>query len=267
MVGSSLGLARHPGRGVDVLKRSQAMAELIVKDELTAAPKSSINVPIGAHRRLAIVTVPIADLKAIKDALGGKLNDVVLAASAGGLRALLTSRGEELPQPGLRAMVPVNIRHDSERLALGNKITSLFVELPVGEPDPLRRFDMQKAATDFLKGSSQATGSRTLIDFTAHAPPVIHSFLARSMYATRLFNLTVTNVPGPPGDLYALGSKVEQIWPIVPLAADHAIGIAVLSYGDEICFCLNADQDAMPDLEVLRDGIERSITELSELAC
>ncbi len=266
MVGAGLGMARHPERGVEALKHSQAMVQLLIKDELIAAPRSSINVPIGAHRRLAVVTVPIDDLKAIKNGLGGKLNDVVLAASAGGLRDLLVSRGEELPEPGLRAMVPVNLRADSERLALGNKITTLFVELPIGEPDPLRRFRLQTTATDFLKGGNQAAGSRTLIDFTAHAPPVIHTFLARSMYATRLFNLTITNVPGPPSDLYAYGSRVEEIWPIVPLAAEHAIGIAVLSYGGNISFCLNADPDAMPDLETLREGIEKSIAELAELA-
>ena len=147
MVGAGLGMARHPGRGLDVVKRSRAMAELIVKDEVNAAPRSSINVPIGAHRELAVVTVPIDDLKGIKNKLGGKLNDVVLAASAGGLRELLLSRGETPPEAGLRAMVPVNVRTDGEKLALGNKISSLFVELPVAEPDPLRRYQLQTSAS------------------------------------------------------------------------------------------------------------------------
>lgn len=266
MVGAGLGMARHTGRGLDALKRSRALAELLVQDELNAAPPSSINVPIGAHRRLAVISVPIDDLKAVKNALGGKLNDVVLAASAGGLRELLLSRGETPPEPGLRAMVPVNVRSDSERLALGNKISSLFVELPVAEPDPLRRYLQQISATEFLKEHGQAIGSRTLIDFTAHAPPVLHSFIARSMYATRLFNVTITNVPGPRQDLYAFGSRVETIWPLVPLAADHAIGIAILSYGGRFQICLNVDPDAVPDLDVLRAGIEKSIAELTELA-
>ena len=266
MVGAGIGMVRHPGRGLDVVKRSRALAELIVQDEVNAAPASSINVPIGAHREIAVVTVPIADLKGIKDSLGGKLNDVVLTASAAGLRELLLSRGETPPEAGLRAMVPVNVRTDGEKLALGNKISSLFVELPVAEPDTLRRYQLQTSASRTHKRHGQATGSRALIDFSAHAPPVIHSFIARSMYATRLFNLTITNVPGPPAALYAFGARVEEVWPLVPLAAEHAIGIAILSYAGNICICLNADPDAVPDLEVLRSGIESSIAELKELA-
>jgi len=266
LVEGGLGVLRHPGRGLGALRRAGALAELIVRDELIAAPPSSINVPIGGHRRLAVVTVPLSELKAIKNALGGKLNDVVLAASAGGLRTLLLSRGEDPPGAGLRAMVPVNIRRDGEELDLGNKISSLFVELPVGEPDPLLRYLRQATTTARLKAGSQSLGSRALIEFTAHAPPVVHGFIARSMYATRLFNLTVTNVPGPPVDVFAFGARADEVWPVVPLAADHAIGIAVLSYGGDVCFCLNADPDALPDLVVLRDGIESSILAMGELA-
>ena len=131
MVGAGLGVARHPSRGIDALKRSRALAELIVKDEINAAPHSSINVPIGAHRELAVVTVPIDELKAIKNALGGKLNDVVLAASAGGLRTLLLSRGETPPEPGLRAMVPVNVRAD-QRAACPRQQGQLAVRRAAG---------------------------------------------------------------------------------------------------------------------------------------
>lgn len=266
LLGRGLDLVRHPDRGADALRRSRALAEVLVRDELIAAPRSSINVPIGGHRRLAVVVVPLAELKGIKNGLGGKLNDVVLAASAAGLRALLLDRDEEPPAAGLRAMVPVNIRRDGESLDLGNKISSLFVELPVAEPDPLRRYRLQVAASLEHKEGGQSTGSRALIDLTAHAPPVVHSFFARSMYATRLFNLTITNVPGPRTDVYAFGARAEEIWPIVPLAAEHAIGIAALSYGDAVCFCLNADPDAVPDLDVLRNGIEEAIATLAELA-
>jgi WS/DGAT/MGAT family acyltransferase len=266
LLGRGLDVARHPDRGIAALRRSRALAELLVRDELVAAPDSSINVPIGSHRRLAVVTVPLADLKAIKNGLGGKLNDVVLAASGSGLRALLLSRGEVPPAGGLRAMVPVNVRRDGERHDLGNRVSSLFLELPVADPDPLRRYRLQVAASREHKESGQSTGSRTLIDLTSHAPPVVHQFLARSMYGTRLFNLTITNVPGPRFDVYAFGARAEEVWPVVPLAADHSIGIAVLSYGDAISFCLNADPDAVPDLEVLRDGIEASISTLGRLA-
>jgi hypothetical protein len=161
-------------------------------------------------------------------------------------------------------MVPVNIRSASESLSLGNRITSLFVHLPVAEPDPVRRLALQVSEAEALKAGNQGIGSRALIDFTAHAPPVIHSYLARSMYATRLFNLTVTNVPGPQMTLYALGARLQEIWPLVPLAADHAVGVAVISYDGQVFFCVNADRDATPDIEVLSEGIVGAFEELRE---
>jgi hypothetical protein len=105
-----------------------------------------------------------------------------------------------------------------------------------------------------------------MMDITSHMPPVIHSFLARSMYATRLFNLTITNVPGPQLSLYYFGSKVQEIWPLVPIAAEHAVGLAVFSYDGTLFFCINADRDTVPDLDVLSTGIAESLAELGELA-
>ncbi len=266
VIGGTLGAARHPGRAADVLQRSRALADVIVEDELAASPRTSINVPIGGKRRLAVAWVPLGELKEIKESLGGTVNDVVLAVAAGGLRELLIERGETLPEGGLRAMVPVNVRAAGEELALGNRISSLFVHLPVAVEDPGERFASQMAEAERLKSGTQALGSSTLLDLTRHAPPVIHSFLARSLFATRLFNLTITNVPGPQFPLYGLGSKMTDIWPLVPLAADHAVGLAVLSYDGRVFFGLNADRDAMPDLEVLAQGIEASFAELREAA-
>jgi WS/DGAT/MGAT family acyltransferase len=266
LVGGTLGAARHPQRAAEALKRSRALVEVIVQDELAAAPRTSLNVPIGGKRRMAVAWVPLDELKEIKRALGGTVNDVVLAIAASGLRRLLISRGEALPQQGLRAMVPVNLRAAGEELALGNRITSLFVHLPVGIEDPLERYAHQMEEAERLKSGTQALGSSTLVDLTKHAPPVIHSFLARSLFATRLFNLTITNVPGPQLTLYGLGSKLTDIWPLVPLAADHAVGLAVLSYDGRVFFALNADRDAMPDLDVLANGIEDGFAELREAA-
>ncbi len=266
LLGTTLGTARHPGRAAEALKRSAALADLIVEDELNAAPRTSLNAPIGGKRRLAVAWVPLADLKEIKQELGGTLNDVVLAIAAGGLRRLLIDRRETPPDSGLRAMVPVNLRAAGEELALGNRITSLFVQLPVDVEDPVERYGRQIEAAEKMKSGTQALGSSTLLDLTRHAPPVIHSFLARSLFATRLFNVTITNVPGPQETLYGLGSKMTDIWPLVPLAADHAVGLAVLSYDGRVFFGLNADRDSMPDLEVLADGIEESFAELREAA-
>jgi WS/DGAT/MGAT family acyltransferase len=263
---SAVGVAVHPQRAREAAHRSRALAELLVRDELIAAPRCSLNQPIGAGRRLAVLRVGLADLKTIKNSLGGTLNDVVLAATAGGLRRLLIHRGEDLPEVGLRAMVPVNIRTAGDRLAMGNKISSLFVHLPVAEGEPGDRYERQIEEAESLKAGTQATGSSTLIEITRHMPPVIHSFMARSMYATRLFNLTITNVPGPQTPLYYFGSRVREIWPLVPIAAEHAIGLAVFSYDGTLFFCINADRDTVPDLEVLEAGIADSVSELHDLA-
>ncbi len=266
LTASGVGVVTHPDRVREIVRRSRAMAEMIVRDEVVAAPRTSINVPIGATRRLAIARVPLSDLKAIKDALGGTVNDVVLAATTAGLRELLLGRGETLPEQGLRAMVPVNIRSASEQLALGNKITSLFVHLPVRDRDSLRRYRHQREEAESLKSGSQALGARTLIDLTSLAPPAIHSLLAHSMYATRLFNVTITNVPGPQQPLYAYGSRLVALWPLVPLAAEHCLGLAVFSYDGDLFFTLNADRDSVPDLDVLIAGIEAEIAELGRSA-
>jgi WS/DGAT/MGAT family acyltransferase len=266
LIAGTLGVARHPGRAAEGLRRSRAMADVIVQDELTAAPRTSLNVPIGGKRRFTVAWVPLEELKAIKRSLGGTVNDVVLAIAAGGLRRLLIERGERLPKQGLRAMVPVNLRAAGEELALGNRITSLFVHLPVAIEDPIERYLRQVEEAEGMKSGNQALGSTTLLDLTKHAPPVIHSFLARSLFATRLFNLTITNVPGPQLTLYGLGSRMTDIWPLVPLAAEHAIGVAVLSYDGRVFFGLNADRDAMPDLDVLSTGVEDSFAELREAA-
>jgi WS/DGAT/MGAT family acyltransferase len=257
--------ATHPDRARDLVRRSRAMAEVLVRDELIAAPLSSLNERIGAKRRLAATSVSLDDLKAIKTELGGTVNDVVLAVTAGGLRDLLLARGDELPREGLRAMVPVNLRTAGERLALGNRITSLFVHLPVAEANPRRRYERQMEDAEALKSSTQAVGTSTIIDLTGAAPPILHSMLARSLYATRLFNLTITNVPGPQRPLYAFGSKMIAVWPLVPLPADHTLGLAIFSYDGRVFFCANADYDSVPDLDLFVDGIVSSVNELTQI--
>jgi diacylglycerol O-acyltransferase / wax synthase len=242
------------------------MVELLVRDEVVSAPHTSLNRPIGTRRRLAVVEVPLADLKEVKRSLGGTVNDVVLAVATSGLRQLLLGRDESLPSQGLRAMVPVNIRAAGDTLAAGNKITSLFVHLPVKEADPAACYARQMEDAEALKSGTQAIGSSGLIELTGLAPPVLHSFLAQSLYATRLFNVTITNVPGPQQPLYAFGSRMQAAWPLVPLAAEHALGIAVFSYDGRVFFGLNADRDSVPDLDVVADGIENALHDLLEVA-
>jgi hypothetical protein len=162
---------RDPHVAGEALSRARALAEVLIKDEVVAAPHTSLNEQIGTRRSLAVLSVSLDELKEIKRRLGGSVNDVVLAATAGGLRELLLRRGEALPPQGLRAMVPVNIRSATERLALGNKITSLFVHLPVAESDPLDRYQRQVEEAEGLKAGSQGTGSLAIINLAGHASP------------------------------------------------------------------------------------------------
>jgi WS/DGAT/MGAT family acyltransferase len=221
-------------------------------------------VSIGGGRRLAYTAVPLADLKAIKSRLGGSVNDVVLAVAAGGLRHLLQARGESLPARGLRVMVPVNVRRATEMMALGNRVSSLFVELPVAEPDALARYRATMEATEELKRSGLAGGAETLMDIAGAVPPALHASLARLAFTPRLFNLTITNVPGPQTTLYALGAPLRRVIPLVPIFANHAVGFAVASYDGEVVFGLNGDERAMTDLDVLGEGLGQALDELRE---
>ena len=257
-------LATLPARvGID---GARGLVELALRDELVGAPHTSINAPLGEHRRLAVAHVDLARVKTIRDALGGTVNDVVLALVTAGLRRLLLARDEIPPAQGLRAMVPVNLRAPGDGAALGNQVSSLFVTLPVDEPDPAERFHRVHAETQRRKAGHQAAGGRALIELSALAPPVLHALVARPALATRLFNVTVTNVPGPPRTLYALGRELRAIIPLVPLAAEHAVGVAVVSYAGDLCVCVNADRDVVRDMDELVAGIEAELDALDALA-
>jgi WS/DGAT/MGAT family acyltransferase len=251
----------------DALRSARSALAVIVREELHAAPRTSLNVPIGTLRRFEVVRVPLADLKEIKNALGGTINDVVLTVTASGLRALLQSRGEALPAGGLRAMVPINVRAAGEHLALGNRVSSLYVELPVAQADPVLRYHETVARSESLKSEGQqAAGTTAVIELAGLAPPVIHATMAQAIYATRLFNVTVTNVPGPQQTLYALGAPMREVYPLVPLAAEHAVGVAAVSYDGTVFFGVVADRDTVPDLDVLLSAMVASVEELLAVA-
>jgi len=257
---AGLGATRHPREAFD---RMRAAVELVVREEVIGAPRTSLNGPMSGTRHFASVRFDLADVKATKARLGGTVNDVVLTVCTGGLRRLLLSRGEPLPTTDLRAQVPVNIRMQEREHELGNELTSLFVELPVAEPDPLARHRRVVERAERLKAGSQRVGGKTIVDIADMGPPVAGALLARSMFGgTRMFNLTITNVPGPQLKLYALGAPLTEILPLVPLFAEHTIGIAVVSYDGQIVFGLNADRVAAPDVAVLAEGISQSFSEL-----
>lgn len=260
---AGIGAALHPRESFD---RVRAAAELIVRDEVIGAPSSSLNGPMSGTRLFATVRLDLDDVKETRTRLGGTVNDVVLAICAGGLRHLLLSRGDELPERSLRAQVPVNIRREDKEHSLGNELTSLFVELPVDEADPLTRYRRVVERAEQLKAGSQRAGGKTIVDIADMGPPLAGALLARSMFGgTRMFNLTITNVPAFRERLYALGAPLVDVLPLVPLFAGHTIGIAVVSYSGQMVFGLNADRVGASDVGVLAEGIERSFAELSAL--
>jgi diacylglycerol O-acyltransferase / wax synthase len=261
---AAAGAARHPSRLVRAGEAALAMGEVIWQDEILPARHSTLNVPIGTTRRFASVPVELTSAKKIKQALGGTVNDVMLAVAAGALRSLLERRGETLDRP-LRAMVPVNLRSE-DHASLGNQVSSLFVELPIGEPDLRRRYDQTRAAATALKSGTATLGTSTVLLVAGLAPPLLHESIAQILYGSRLFNITITNVPGPQFPLYALGARLRRILGLVPLAAGHAIGIAIVSYDGELVFGINADHAATPDLDVLESGLRDEFAALLSLA-
>jgi diacylglycerol O-acyltransferase / wax synthase len=233
---------------------------------LNPAPATPFNVPIGPHRRYTWVDADLARFKAIKNELGGTLNDVVLAAVTLALGRFLRRRGEQTEGLVLRAMVPVSVRADSQRGALGNQVAAMWAPLPVGNDDPLAVLTEISEAMRGLKESGQAVGAQALTSLADFAPPTIMSQAARLQSRQRFFNLVVTNVPGPQIPLYLLGRHLQAFYPVVPLAHHQALGIAIMSYDGRLGFGLLGDYDAMPDLEQLAADLETAIAALSGAA-
>jgi diacylglycerol O-acyltransferase len=230
------------------------------------APKVPLNVDIGSHRRFVWVRSDLAHMKRIKDALAGTVNDVVLAVVAGGVRDWLHGRGMRTEGLELRAQVPVSIRAEDERGQLGNRLAAIRAPLPVYIADPVRRLHAVTRAMQGLKQSNQALGAEVITRFNDFAPPTLLAQAARINFSTRLFNLVVTNVPGPQIPLYVLGRELEDIFPVGFLPPHQALFVAIMSYNGGINFGLLADYDSIDDVEVIAEGIERSIAELADAA-
>jgi diacylglycerol O-acyltransferase / wax synthase len=233
---------------------------------MNPAPATPLNVEIGPHRRFLGVRNELADFKAVKDAFGGTVNDVVLAVVSGALRHWLQSRGVRTEGLELRALVPVSIRAGDESGTLGNRIAAMRGPLPVYVEDPVARLRTVKVAMDGLKESKQAVGAEVLASVQNFAPPTILAQASRLNFSTRLFNLIVTNIPGPQFPLYVRGRELLDVFPVAFLPRDHALAIAIMSYNGRMNFGLLADYDALPDLDVIGEGIEASLAELLALA-
>jgi WS/DGAT/MGAT family acyltransferase len=232
-------------------------------------PASSLNGPIGPHRRYAWAETSVDDIKRIRKGIGGTFNDVVLAAITGGFRRLLESRGEPVDRV-LRTMVPVSVRPRDERgVAVGdgslaNKVSAMFAELPVGLSDPVERLHAVSTQLANLKESRQAVAGEALTSLSGFAPPALLALGARiaTKAAQRNINTVTTNVPGPQIPLYVLGRKMLAAYPYVPLAGQIRIGIAIFSYDGHVTFGVTGDYDTATDIEVLCQGIEDEMAEL-----
>ncbi len=249
---TSLHLAR------DVL---EGLGELVWAG-LNPAPETPLNVTIGPHRRYAVVRQQLADYKEVKDVLGGTVNDVVLTVVSGALAQWLRSRGVRTEGLEMRALVPVSVRTTDQRGSMGNKLTVMRGPLPVYIDEAVARLRFIRSAMDGLKESKQAVGAATLTAVNNLAPPTILAQASRLNFSTRLFNLLVTNIPGPQVPLYVLGRQLQDLFPVAFLPENHALAVAIMSYNGGLDCGLLGDFDALPDIDVVADGIEASLAEL-----
>jgi diacylglycerol O-acyltransferase len=262
----AIGAAAHPGDAIAGTREALEGLGEVVWAGMNPAPETPLNVEIGPHRRFVWVRHELGDFKRVKNALGGTVNDVVLAVVAGALQKWLRSRGVRTEGLELRALVPVSTRARDEHHQLGNRLAAMRAPLPVYVEDPVARLRVVRHAMDGLKESKQAVGAEVLAGMQALAPPTILAQASRLNFSTRLFNLLVTNVPGPQFPLYVLGRRLRDLFPVAFLPKRHALAVAIMSYDGGMDFGLLADYDALPDLEQLADMFDESLAELLEAA-
>jgi WS/DGAT/MGAT family acyltransferase len=247
-------LAANTARGVRAL--GDALRPATVDPEL--------NQPIASRRHLARAHRPLRDLKRVKQQFDATINDVLLAAAAGGVRRFLHQHGR--PAPPLKAMVPVSMRAQRAQEDLGNEISFVFVDLPCDEPDPALRLQVVKAQIGDRKRSRRPEGADLILRAFGYAPRTIQKALAHLVAAPRSFNLVVSNIPGPREPQYLLGCELQEAYPVVPIADRHALSIGMTTIQDEACFGIYADSEALPDADLLADCIDVSVQELLAIA-
>ncbi len=233
------------------------------------APDSPLNAEIGEHRRYAMAAFDLDDHRRVRKAHGSTVNDVVLATIAGALRAWLLTRGESVGvATTVRALVPVSVRGEDDDPHPGNRVSSYLVDLPVGEPSAVMRLHQVSYRMQAHKETGQAVGAAALAGLAGFSPPTLHSLGARvaSGLSKRWFNLVITNVPGPQQPLYAEDAPMLAAYPVMPLAKGQALSIGLTSYDGKVFYGLNADRDAMPDVDVLAQCLGDALAELVETA-
>jgi diacylglycerol O-acyltransferase / wax synthase len=253
-----LRVAGRPALAVDTAVRVLRAA----RSSLRPARHTALNEPISSRRHLGRARRALDDLRAVKRDHDATVNDVLLAAAAGGLRRVLIARGEA-PAP-LKAMVPVSVRNDNGG-KFGNRISFVFVELPCDDDDPTRRLARVKKSMDARKAGGEPQGGDVLLTALEYAPRPVQHLAAHLVASPRTFNLVVSNIPGPPLPLYMRGCRLEEVYPVVPLADNHGVSIGMTTVEGEACFGIYADAQTVPDADALAAAIAESVDELVEL--
>ncbi len=241
-----------------VMKTTEGFARLAASGP--TAPRTFLNPEIGRDRRVAYIDSRLDDLKAMRGSTEATVNDVLLSVSAGALRRYFERRGEPVPE-SLVTLVPMSVRRPGDD-DLGNRIATLLVSLPIADADPVSRLERIHEETARLKRSEQAGAASLIIEATGWTPPTINRVLAGAMSRPLVFNLVISNVPGPQVPFYLLGRKLEAIYPFVPLSPqNHALSIGILSYDGRVCFGIVGDRDVIADIELFAADLEDSLAE------
>jgi diacylglycerol O-acyltransferase / wax synthase len=232
------------------------------------APQTSINGAISSHRRVAFADLSLVDIRRVADVLGGTTNDIVLAATAGALRAFLAGR-DEVPDSSLVALVPVSVRTEAEHGALGNRVSAMLVSLATGVVDPVARLGRIRESVHSAKEQSRSVGPDVYSSWAEVALPAFATRLSRLVTNFRLFdhvrplfNLIVSNVPGPDVPIYLAGARMTSLHPIGPIMEGVGVNVTVFSYLDTVHVGVQGCWDLVPDVGVLAQAMEESLAEL-----
>lgn len=259
---ATLGAVGSPRRAIRSARSAlEAVAESLVAG-LGSASETPLNASVGPYRRFDWTRMEIAAVKEARGDSGGTLNDVVLAVVAGAMRSFLRRRGLDVDALDFRAMLPVNVRAEKEHGKLGNRVSFLMARLPVHERTPEARLARVVETTRKLKGSDTVRGTELVEEISDLGMTSLFADFAWLGARTRSYNMVVTNVPGPRFPVYMLGAKMREIYPLVPLFTNQALGIALFSYDGGLYWGFNADWDAVPDLHELVEGVQQEFEAL-----
>jgi len=256
---------RSPGRTIEDAAHTASGFGKGLLETLTPAGETSLNVPIGPHRRFDWTRFDLDVVKEVKTRLQGTLNDVVLGCVAGAARRFLDNRQHGLSEIDFRVLVPVSTRSADQRGKLGNRVSTLIVPLPINEPDPRLRMRAIIEATDSLKSSGRTEGTEFLEELSDWTSTSLLTGFSRLAAGRRIYNMVVTNVPGPPFPVYLNGARLLESYPLVPLFDNQALGVALFSYDKSLFWGFNADWDSVPDLHDFVEAIEHEFETLRKL--